>query len=407
MRAIGITCGVGSMMIGARSAGFDVVGNVEWRRYYHHRDKATKKNTFTENFPGAFMVKKLDDLTTAEIADLQGIDLAMGHPECGSYSLLSSPAAKKKGCGLLGLAEDVGDIPVFIDLIARIRPRYFVADNLPRSLIGVPIHVWAEKLPDYDLFPEWISNYHYGNVQKHRKRFFMIGARKSERFVFAPDEDDAPGHATLLDVLYGIPAGDPNHLPHNLTRSCGKGKGCNGINRALTWGEARDWFAARPTGTTLQYNASDGTIKNHIGFVKSHTTHCNVLTGTNPVLNPLTNLPFSIRERLRIQGAPDDFKIEGMVTEPDGTWCHIRNMSLIRQTGKWMPVQFCEYIARQVADHIRGGDGNFKTLERCIVPNIYVDEAKKWFCRARGYADAEARNICGFCGVKKCNRGGR
>jgi len=32
MKAIGITCGIGSMLIGAKQAGFEVVGNIGWLR---------------------------------------------------------------------------------------------------------------------------------------------------------------------------------------------------------------------------------------------------------------------------------------------------------------------------------------------------------------------------------------
>lgn len=54
------------MLIGARDAGFEVVGNIEWRKYYHARDEQGR-NTFTENFPGAFLVNKIDDLTPEQL----------------------------------------------------------------------------------------------------------------------------------------------------------------------------------------------------------------------------------------------------------------------------------------------------------------------------------------------------
>ena len=67
MRAVGITCGIGSLLIGARQAGFEVVGNIEWRKYYHARDQHGR-NTFTENFRGAFFREKIDDLTPQELS---------------------------------------------------------------------------------------------------------------------------------------------------------------------------------------------------------------------------------------------------------------------------------------------------------------------------------------------------
>ena len=86
-RAVGITCGVGSMLVGARQAGFDIVGNVEWRKYYHATD-ARGQNTFRVNFPGALFKEKITDLDPQEIERLMGADLALGHPECGNFSIL-------------------------------------------------------------------------------------------------------------------------------------------------------------------------------------------------------------------------------------------------------------------------------------------------------------------------------
>ena len=84
MRALGLTCGMGSMLIGARAAGFKIVGNVEWRKYYY-------TNTFTGNFKGAFMVPSID---AAPEEGLKNIDLVMGHPECGNFSNLRTNAPK-------------------------------------------------------------------------------------------------------------------------------------------------------------------------------------------------------------------------------------------------------------------------------------------------------------------------
>ena len=47
-KAIGLTSGIGSMLIGADIAGFSVIGNIEWRGYYRLKDH-NDKNTFIEN----------------------------------------------------------------------------------------------------------------------------------------------------------------------------------------------------------------------------------------------------------------------------------------------------------------------------------------------------------------------
>src|SRR5262245_51859164 len=102
-KAIGITCGIGSMLVGARQAGFEVVGNVEWRKYYHHVD-ADGKNTFKHNFPGAIFKLKLEDLTSEELARMSNADIALGLPECGCFSQLNPNKAA---------VNDPTDIPLF------------------------------------------------------------------------------------------------------------------------------------------------------------------------------------------------------------------------------------------------------------------------------------------------------
>src|SRR5690348_456717 len=89
LRAVGLTCGIGSMLVGARMAGFEILGNIEWRKYYHRKDPEGK-STSPENSPGAFMTLKYDQLSEAQRGAVPGVDLAMGHPECGSYTQLNS-----------------------------------------------------------------------------------------------------------------------------------------------------------------------------------------------------------------------------------------------------------------------------------------------------------------------------
>jgi site-specific DNA-cytosine methylase len=124
MRALGVTCGIGSMLYGARKSGFKIVGNIEWRPYYH-------TGTFEHNFKDAFMVKKVTDLNPDQIKDLQDVDLIMGHTECGSYSTLSNTVVAKEGAEFMNMMRNsMGDIPEFIDTVSLFQPKYFAMDNL-------------------------------------------------------------------------------------------------------------------------------------------------------------------------------------------------------------------------------------------------------------------------------------
>jgi site-specific DNA-cytosine methylase len=346
-----MTCGIGSMLIGARTVGFNVLGNVEWRRYYHATDDEGR-NTFTENFPDAFFVKTIDDIPLRSC--MPQIDLLMGHPECGNFSQLSNANPTR-----LQKLADAADIPLFVDNVAALKPRFFVMDDLPKSLGAFPMDEYMKRLPDYDLFPEWISNYHYGNPQKNRKRMFMIGALKEERFTFVPGErnyDMTVGHV-LADIAGKYDGSIENHYRHVLNRKCGKAKHMTG--------------------------------------------HSHVLDGGSPAINPVTCVPFTLRERLRIQGAPDTFVLYGEVLESNGRWDHYRNIHLVKQTGKFMPVQFCVYVAEQIRAHI---DGRKFTCsrDRLISQNQFVTDAKWTFCQQTG-GYSNQKGACDACWIDDCH----
>jgi len=385
LKAIGLTCGVGSMLIGARDAGFDVVGNIEWRGYYHHRDEEGR-NTFEENFPGAFFEK---DIATAPMLDDIGpIDLAFSHPECGNFSNMR---IDKRSA-----IHDPGDIPLFVELVKKYKPRFFAMDDLPKSLIAYSAAKYVEELPEYDIFFEWVSNHGYGNIQKHRKRFFVIGALREEKFVFVPDEQEHEQTVeTRLGDLYGREGEVPNHDKHNRRNICGKSLGFKVLDEKMSWSQLSKFMQGIRRGQNVPYYASDGTVKMRIGFARGYWDGpAFVLTGQNPTIHAKTGYPYSLRERARVQGTPDDFVFYGTKYEKDGTWDHERNNHMVKQTGKFMPVEFCRNFAQQVAAHIKGKPRKLPGT-RLLAHNPYIDDAKRWYCENTGHAD-QAR-ACGAC----------
>lgn len=385
LRAIGVTSGIGSMLIGARTASFEIVGNIEWRKYYH-------TGTFEHNFPGAFMVHSFDEIE----GGIGKIDLAIGHPECGNFSNLRTTSKVAP--------DDPGDIPVFTDLIQRIKPRYFVMDNLPGSLIAYPMSKWHSELPEYELYPEWVSNYHYGNTQKNRRRFFLVGALRGEKYVFVPGEFD---HGkTLRDVIkdlpdYDLPDINHVHAPDDRIIPCGWAAHQLGIDREgnkVTLGELKDYIRDYQVGKNFEYLNLKGELKLRPGYCKIKLDHfAPVMTGGGSALDNHyredTLNPLTIRERARIQGCPDDFIFQpiGYFDEKNLRQAY---MAVYKQSGKFMPVEFCEYVCRQIAAHV-----NRRTWEatgkRIANPNPHVDEAKQWYCGNVGYENQD--QACGAC----------
>jgi len=393
LKAAGITCGIGSMLVGARQAGFGIQFNCDWRKYYFKRDEEGH-NTFEENFPGVpfYLVGRNEGYSEVIKPYRKRIDLALGHPECGNFSQLNQVNRER--------VSDPTDIPLFVKTIAELRPRFFVMDDLPKSLIAFPMEKYAEILEEYDLFPEWVSNYNYGNIQKNRKRMFMLGSLKKERWAFIPGEKE--NLLTVEDVIGDIVrkyGSLPNHDKHVLKELAAKGQHLLKRGDRATWRELRDYFKNEGGGRVLPYHAEDGTIKTRPGTYKGHwKKHAHVMDGGSPAIHNKTNLPYSIRERARIQGFPDDFIFYGTKLDRRGRWNHDKNIDLVKQTGKAMPIQFNRYVARQIASYIQK-----KTFEasgkRMLPPDPHIDNAKKWYCENVGYRSQ--KKACRNCWMYK------
>lgn len=399
LTAVGITCGIGSMLVGAQELGFRVLGNLEWRDYYRYKPQGMA-SSMVENFPGAFMARGINDVPVE--LHPGDIDFAAGHPECGRYSNLSFTVAG--GTYQESRAEDVSDLPLFLKYVAMLRPKFFLMDDLPASFGPLPIERYVEMLPDYDLFPEWISNWGYGNIQKNRNRMFIVGALKSQKFVFRPGE---AAHARVLkDDIFDLvkfdfePEEMPNHCNIDLDNVPGRY-----VN--MRWyGDRPSWRDLQTSNTDFRkqitYHSKEGVEKVRPGtWSPRWDEYCPVLSGGFNPLHPIRRLPLSIRERARIQGFPDSFVFNGdeqgphrQVWEPYSS----DGQRLIKQTGKAMPLQFCNFVADQVKHHIKGK--KFRaTNERVAKPNDLVSKAKIDYCYATGYADQDG--ACAACWLRK------
>jgi site-specific DNA-cytosine methylase len=272
-------------------------------------------------------------------------------------------------------------------------------DNLIGLTDVVSPKRWKESLPMYDFFPELVSNYNYGNVQKKRVRFFVIGARndllETKSFKFFPDEYDrgVDLFREIEDLLENPRIPELNHFPH---RSIGP-SGYGGPGSKMDWSDVVKWFSEKKPGTKLTYVDRDGKKKTHIGVSKSRKDFSFVLSKA-PVFNPWTNLPFSLRERLRIQGAPDDFVLKGVRPEEDGTWDFRNNLAMMIQTGKFMPVQFCKYVSITIARHLQGLERNQATNRRSA-RHPKIDDYKMKTC---SLIDKD-RRPCEACWISNCN----
>ncbi len=210
----------------------------------------------------------------------------------------------------------------------------------------------------------------------------------------------------MIGDLQGNEGTIPNHDPHvtNIVATGFRSPIHGEFDRKLLWSEVSDYVLNDMREAQVwPYWAADGTQKVKIGVYKGKKDGgVNTLNGGVGSFNPWTGLPYSLRERLRIQGFPDDFILYGTKLEEDGSWNAMRNGNMTRQTGKGMPVQWATFIAQQIADYYNGVETKLVHTKHHYTPPI-VSEAKQTICRDLGGYGKNQDRACEVCWLReKC-----
>ena len=396
MKVLGVFGGIGSMMIGAKQQGYEVIGNIEDRAMFH-------TGTFEANFPGAFLVNDRSELTAEQKEQCRGVDLIIGHPKCGSFSVLRHQNGTVKDAQ----KELAGNFSRFIDCIVEFQPKFFAIDNLPKSLTEFTYQDWAQQLPDYDIHFEYISNRNYGNPQS-RKRLFVIGSRKELGFYFIPSE--FKHIESVRERLNKIAADAPNNQQwkstdivegwyrHNMDPSFKK---YGTPEDKITYAEFAEFLKKQRVQKCIKCYNKKGEITTRIGkYVVDIDLPSKVITGGNTghhyIFRSDTYMPLTIRERAKLGGCPDDFIFIPNQENEIKRW----HNNLIHQTGKFMPVEFTSLLTQQIKDFLEGKRDESKyTKQRLINSDKNIDENKYAYCKNIGYSNQE--RVCEFCGSKK------
>lgn len=392
MNILSVYGGIGSMIIGAKEQNYDIVAGFDDRKFFN-------TGTFNFNFQKNFFS---DFSKLREEIDLSNIDIVIGHTSCGNFSKMNNRLGLEK---LEEKAQDKGDIPNFIKITKSIQPNFFILDNLPKALLAVDVHEWHQSFPNYDIYFEWISNYNYGNIQKGRKRLFIIGTKKELGYVFIPGEKE--NNKTLRDVIGDLPLYDDieeiNHIhyPDDIIISMKNKHIEENVKeiRNLTLGEWKEYIKNIPARKRFHYRSDSGSIKYKLGNYKMDLDrHSGVLTGEGVKgvgLYREDNLsPLTVREKARIQGCPDSFIFKPMNFKYD--WSSHKKLRL--QTGKFIPVQFCTFLTGQIKKFIEGKlDLEDYSRRRVSKHNDIITSSKYQYCRIAKYSNKE--KTCRFCWI--------
>lgn len=355
MLAYGLLCGVGSLLREAQGAGFDVLGNFETRPPY----RTALDLSWDLNFPdvpftnGALEFERYGDA-----------DLAIGHPPCGSHSILGNSSARidtmsdaERIAYFTRRNSNTGLLPLFTEEVNRLKPRAFMLDNLPKILdTAAPPAWWAKALPKYHLTYVVMTNWDYGTPQL-RERLWVIGIRKPGKpFVFKPAKKRLPGPMTTWEAIRDLPwhpnendasLGHVHVAPDRMLTGDYRTTTTTSVTQAVQLGLG---FLSIPADRLWPYRTRAGRITFKIGRQRLDLNkRSRVLSGLPSLHHPLTGWPLTPRERARLMDWPDDFQLGNAATLYDRRAL----MRLTLFTGKAVPSGFPRYILPQLRTHLR------------------------------------------------------
>lgn len=341
MKAVGIYAGIGSQLVAAKNAGFEVVANCEPRTF-------ESGETFEANFEGAKFCRKFQELL--EITETA--DLVVGHPSCGSYSSINWRAARGEK------QKPKDEINRFMFAVDKIRPKFFIMDNLPKMVLDYTADKWLEVLGEnYYITPVCINNRGYGNAQR-RARLYIIGSKKEIRYIPLPFEISSDKYKVtkdIIDDLLGKEGKVPNHydvysdIPwKRMTHVIRRG-------HTATFEGMKEFLKKYPEGRPIAYHKESGEMGARIGVSKvKYNGSCSTLSSVASQIHPVRLTPLTIREHLRLMGYPDDFVIVDHIPDKNNK-CAISSRAY-HQVNKGVCIQSSEFFIRQMKTFLEFGD---------------------------------------------------
>lgn len=289
-KVIDLFSGCGGMSLGFQKAGFDIV------RAFDFWQPAI--DVYQANFTHPIHKRDLSD--TDDLLDMACVeaDVVIGGPPCQDFS---SAGHRDESLGRADLTAS------FTDIICKIKPEYFVMENVPRiqksSLLADSIAKF--KSAKYGL-TKIVLDASFCGVPQVRKRFFLIGAFDSA--------DDF-----LLDRLIKHQAKDQMTLFDYF----GNSLGFEYYFRVPRSYQRRGIFSIHEPAMTVR--GVDRPVP------KGYPGHPGDPIKLNSKLRTLT-----VRERALIQTFPKTFKLEGSKT------------NLNQMIGNAVPVNLAKYVAKHL-----------------------------------------------------------
>ncbi len=319
---ISLFCGGGGLDLGLNFAGFATLVASDVAPAF--------VDSVVANLPHAKACKEdALELTKEKLCELAGtnkIDLVAAGPPCQSFSILGRRGALADPRGKLALK--------YFDLIAAIKPKAFLFENVP-GLLSVnngedwkTLVSYAKEKTGYFLHSVRLNAVDFG-IPQYRERVILIGLRQSVKFEF-PTLPTGPKADQVIAALKnrngdGIPsswalarvAGLPNH---NIRE-----------------------HGPRVRARYLKVAPGDRDRTDHTDRIDPDKPSGTVLVGSGggggrPHIHPIEPRVITVREAARLQSFPDWYEFQGGST------------AQYRQVGNAVPPLLAYEVGKKIAE---------------------------------------------------------
>lgn len=300
MRTIDLFSGCGGLSLGFQNAGFELVAGFDnWQPAI---------SIYEKNFNHPICKLDLSVITNFDIFKSYEADVVIGGPPCQDFS----SAGKRR-------EQDRADLTIkFAEIVAAIKPKYFVMENVDRITTTKTLKVSVEifKKNGYGLSQKTLNASLCG-VPQTRKRFFLIGILDENHHILEPylDNNLAKQALTIFDYL-GNSLGIEHYYRH--PRSYAR--------RAI-------FSIYEPSPTIRGVNRP---------IPKTYQFHEGDTTKDLEKVRPLTTL-----ERSYLQTFPKGFN-----------WNNLSKSDLEQAIGNAVPVKLAEYVANCLKQYINDKQKN-------------------------------------------------
>lgn len=294
IKVLGVNGGNGAVLFPFKD---NLIGNIEPRSAFKTPNDIQWRLNF-DDIP-------LHKLEKGWKHDFPRMDIIIGHPDCGNSSMLAYSRGKK-----LTNPKINKSVMLFHDALVNFKPKFFLFENLPKFLENFTAEEINEYFCNYRLKMFRGSVTMWGNSQVNRKRLVIVGIRRDlhgyKKFFKKPNSDKMVLWNTIDligDLVSDKEINRLGHIREDIDSLITLYGGFKQSLRNIQIG----WLTTNKDKQRWQvfnrkFTTAPGVYKNLADRPP------NTVRKGNREFN-YNGLMMSPRERARIQGLPDNFKI--------------------------------------------------------------------------------------------------